>query len=364
MQKILIIDDQEANVVLLERILRNAGYEEILTSTDSLQAIDLFLEFDPDLVLLDLAMPYLDGIGVMEQLRRLIPAAEYLPVLVLTADSTAEAKRRSFAAGANDYLTKPFDHLEVTLRVRNMLETRMLHGQLARQNRRLDERVRERTEQLERARIETLDRLACAAEYRDDETGEHTQRVGVMAARIAEALGMPARDVEHIRLAAPLHDLGKIAIPDAILLKPGRLTPEEWSVMKSHTVLGAEILGGSSAPVLLLAEEVARWHHERWDGTGYPAGLAGPAIPIAARVVAVADVFDALTHARPYKHAWALDQAVAEIRRQGGAQFDNTIVDAFAGLPPEVVPYPHQIERGRRSAANGHVAIPPGGGGV
>jgi len=192
-QKILIIDDQEANVVLLERILRNAGYEEILTSTDSLQAIDLFLEFDPDLVLLDLAMPYLDGIGVMEQLRRLIPAAEYLPVLVLTADSTAEAKRRSFAAGANDYLTKPFDHLEVTLRVRNMLETRMLHGQLARQNRRLDERVRERTEQLERARIETLDRLACAAEYRDDETGEHTQRVGVMAARIAEALGMPAR---------------------------------------------------------------------------------------------------------------------------------------------------------------------------
>jgi putative two-component system response regulator len=226
--------------------------------------------------------------------------------------------------GAKDFLTKPLNEIEVLLRINNLLETRFYSSLL-------EQRVKERTKDLEKARMEVLQRLALAAEYRDDNTGQHTRRVGQISALVAANLNLPAETVELIQTAAPLHDVGKIGIPDSILHKPGKLTEEEFAVMKTHTKIGASILSGGTSPMLQLSEEIAMYHHERWDGRGYE-GISGDAIPIAGRIVSVADVFDALTHSRPYKEAWTTEDAVAEISRQSGTQFDPQVVDAFMKL--------------------------------
>jgi len=325
---ILIIDDQPSNVMLLEGILQEHDFTCIHSTTDSRQALPAFIEYLPDLVLLDLQMPYLDGFAVMKQLRACLAPGDFLPILVLTADITPETKRRALSEGALDFLTKPFDAIEVLLRIENLLRTRSLHLQLKEQNGFLDQKVRERTAELEATQIEILERLALAAEYRDDDTGQHTKRVGQLAAQIAEALGWAANEVELIRRAAPLHDVGKIAISDLILLKPGKLSPEEFQSMKAHIRLGAQILSGGRFPLLQLAEQIALTHHERWDGTGY-LGLRADAIPMAGRIVAVADVFDALSSERPYKRAWTPGESIEEIKRQRGQQFDPAVVDAF-----------------------------------
>jgi putative two-component system response regulator len=213
--------------------------------------------------------------------------------------------------------------------VRNLLVTRYLHLALRDHNRYLEERVRERTAELEEAHAEILARLARAAEFRDDETGEHTRRVGRLSAAIARELGLNAEEVSLLQQVAPLHDVGKIGIPDDILLCPGRLTPEQLKVMRSHTEIGGNLMGGSEIPLLNMAEEIARTHHERWDGSGYPAGLSGEEIPIAGRIVAVADSYDAVTHRRPYKPAWAAEDGWWEIARKAGADFDPAVIDAF-----------------------------------
>jgi cyclic di-GMP phosphodiesterase len=326
--RILIVDDQPSNVMLLEGILQEEDFTSYRSITDSREVIPAYMEYLPDLVLLDLQMPYLDGFAVMKQLQACIAPTDFLPILVLTADITPEAKRRALSEGALDFLTKPFDATEVVLRIKNLLQTRFLHLQLQKQNEALDEKVRERTADLEATQVEILERLALAAEYRDDDTGQHTKRVGETAARIAEELGWSQIEVELIRRAAPLHDVGKIAIPDSILLKPGRLTPQEFERMKTHTTLGAKILSGGRFPLLQLAEQIARTHHERWDGSGY-LGICEESIPIAGRIVTVADVFDALTSKRPYKEAWTVSDAIEEIQRQSGHQFDRCVVDAF-----------------------------------
>jgi putative two-component system response regulator len=326
--RILIVDDQPPNVALLEGILDEEDFHDHRSVLDPRQALAAFLDYQPDLVLLDLQMPFLDGFGVMKQLRACISPDDFLPILVLTADITPGAKRRALAEGAQDFLAKPFDAMEVALRIRNLLQTRSLHLQLQAQNHLLDQKVRERTAELEATQLEILERLALAAEYRDDDTGQHTWRVGETAARIAAALGWPAQDIELLRRAAPLHDVGKIAISDSILLKQGPLTPEEFARMKMHTQLGAKILSGGRFPLLQLAEQIARTHHERWDGGGY-LGLRGEEIPLAGRIVAVADVFDALISARPYKKPWPPAEAVEAIKDQSGRQFDPQIVQAF-----------------------------------
>jgi putative two-component system response regulator len=264
----------------------------------------------------------------MKQLQACIAGEDFLPILVLTADITPETKRRALTEGALDFLTKPFDAMEVLLRIKNLLQTRFLHLQMQGQNQLLDQKVRERTAELEATQLEILDRLALAAEYRDDDTGEHTKRVGETAAQIARELGWSEAEVELIRRAAPLHDLGKISISDSILLKPGKLTSEEFEQMKMHTTFGAKMLSGGRFPLLRLAEQIALTHHERWNGTGYM-GLQAETIPIAGRIVAVADVFDALTSERPYKRAWPIADAIAEIEKQSGKQFDPCVVDAF-----------------------------------
>jgi len=326
--RILIVDDQPSNVMLLEGILQEEDFTASRGLTDSRQALPVFLEYQPDLILLDLQMPYMNGFEVMKQLRGRVPPGTFLPILMLTADITPESKRHALAEGATDFLTKPFDNTEVVLRIRNLLQTRSLHLQLQDQNQVLEQKVRERTLELEQTQVEILERLALASEYRDDDTGEHTKRVGHMSAQIAQTLGLLEEEVELIRRAAPLHDVGKIAIPDSILLKPGKLTPEEFEQMKTHTTIGAKMLSGGRFPLLQMAEEIALTHHERWDGTGY-LKLHGETIPLVGRIVAVADVFDALTNERPYKKAWPRNEAIEEIQRQGGRQFDPRIVEAF-----------------------------------
>lgn len=329
--KILIIDDQETNILLLKAILTEHGYTNLVSTTDSRHALSLFFTQQPDLVLLDLQMPNLDGFAVLDQLAPSVPPDTYLPILILTAEVSSAAKRRALAAGAKDFLSKPFDVTEVMLRIRNLLDTRLLHLQLRQQNDDLEVRVRTRTQELELSQVEIAERLARAADYRDDVTGQHIRRVGHGAALVARVLGWPDAQVEVLRQAAPLHDVGKIGIPDNILLKPGKLTPDEYERMKDHTIIGARLLAGSRSPVLHMAEQIALMHHERWDGSGYR-GLAGSAIPLVARITSVVDVFDALTHRRPYKEAWQADVALAEISRQSGRYFDPEIVRAFLSV--------------------------------
>ena len=330
--RILIVDDQENNCRVLDRMLRRAGYSQIKTTTDPRAVLPLFTTFKPDLVLLDLHMPHLDGFAILHELAPYLPDAGYLPILVLTADITPESKQKALSIGAKDFLSKPFDRAEVLLRIKNLLEGRFLYLALQNQNQVLEEKVRVRTRELEESEIEILERLAVAAEFRDDDTREHTKRVGRTSALLARGMGMTDTHVELIRRAAPLHDIGKIAIPDHILLKLGRLTPEEFAVIRTHTTIGARILSGSRFPLLQLAEQIALTHHEHWDGGGYGAGLRGESIPLAGRIVAVADVFDALVHARPYKPAWPVEDAKAEIERAGGRQFDPRVVDVFLSV--------------------------------
>jgi putative two-component system response regulator len=366
--KILIIDDEEANVRLLERTLQRWGYTNLVATTDSREALPLFEQHRPDLILLDLMMPHIDGFTVMETVNALLPEGVFLPILVLTADANPQVKRRALSAGAKDFLTKPFDQTELLLRIMNMLETRFLHIQLANQNQILEQKVTERTRELAASQLEILDRLAHAAEYRDDDTGQHTNRVGHIAALIAQKMHLPPARVELIRRAAPLHDVGKIGVPDNILLKPGRLTPEEFEIIKPHTTIGAALLSGGHSEMVKAAESIALTHHERWDGSGYPVGLKGEDIPLEGRIVSIADVFDALSHDRPYKKAWPLEDCVAEIERNSGRQFDPQVVSAFlelwnagvlkaavttGSLALTVEPMPYDMQREAAQAVDG-----------
>jgi putative two-component system response regulator len=345
--RVLVVDDEYANVRLLERLLHLWGFMDVVTTTASADVPELCRTSRPDILFLDLQMPAPDGFALMELLADEIHGATRLPVLVLTADITQDVKKRALASGARDFLTKPFDPTEVELRLRNLLETRRLQLELQSHNETLERRVQERTRDLDMARLETLERLALAGEYRDDNTHEHAQRVGRSAARLADALGRAAYEVELFRRAAPLHDIGKIGVPDAILLKPGKLDRREFDLMKSHAGIGHQILSGSGSRVLRMSAEIALTHHERWDGSGYPAGLKGEEIPLSGRITAVADVFDALMHQRPYKEAWPLDAALAEIRHEAGRHFDPAVVEVFEASDPESLLTP--ISNGRAS---------------
>jgi putative two-component system response regulator len=260
--------------------------------------------------------------------------------MVVSGDYSSEVKMRALASGAKDFLTRPFNAIEIQLRIQNLLEARFLQLDLQQQNELLEEHVRVRTEELEvaqlgvkEAHIEIIVRLALAGELRDNDTGEHTKRVSLVASLIAQNLGLPPEQIELLRRAAPLHDVGKIGVADPVLLKPGRLSEEEFELIKAHCAIGAQVLSGGNAELVQMAERIALTHHEHWDGSGYPQGLKGEEIPLEARILAVADVFDALTHERPYKPAWTARDAVEEIKRQSGRHFDPHIVEAFLNLP-------------------------------
>ncbi len=333
--RFLIVDDEPANVSVLTQMLQEWDVTHIDSTTDPAAAAAHLVSFGPDVILLDWLMPEMDGLEVMKQLQPLISPDDLLPILILTADTSAKSKRHALELGAADFLTKPFDAVELSLRLHNLLSRRFLHRSLRDQNQILDRKVQQRTEQLEQAEIDTIECLARAAEYRDDDTGQHTRRVGHLASLIALGLGLDENLAALIQRAAPLHDVGKIGIADRILLKPGKLSPEEFEVMKTHAVIGSSILAEHHTPLLRLATDIALTHHERWNGEGYPHGLSSAAIPIEGRIVAVADVFDALTHERPYKHVWPVGEAIEEIARQSGHQFDPDVVRVFLELPRE-----------------------------
>lgn len=326
---ILIVDDEPQNVDLFERILGHEGYADVRSTTDSGKVEAMVAEAVPDVLLLDLLMPPPDGYAVMEMMRERTGPSEFLPILVLTADSTPEAKQRALAGGATDFLTKPFDRVEVTLRIRNLLRTRRLYLEQQRTNDILDAKVHQRTAELAQTRDRALERLAVAAEIRDDDTGLHTNRVGVTAWLVAQAMGLPTDRIDLIGRTAGLHDVGKIGIPDRILLKPGKLTAEEFEEIKEHPQIGVLILGEDPHPLFASARIISMTHHERPDGKGYPRGLKGGEIPLDGRIVAVADVYDALTHERPYKEAWPVDRALEELQRCSGTQFDPEVLEAF-----------------------------------
>jgi len=329
--RILIVDDQEQNIRLLSRILEKAGYEQIASTADSSEASALYGKFKPDLVLLDVHMSGKDGFAVLEEIVAK-GGPDKVPVLMITADDSAEVKRRALALGAKDFVGKPFDSAEVLLRIRNLLETHFLYQKLRSQNSELELKVAERTKELEQSQLEVLERLAAAVEFRDDDTGNHTKRVAMVSAMLAEAIGLDPTTVELIRRAAPLHDIGKVGIPDHILLKAGPLTAEEFETMKAHTIIGSRMLSKGRSELVRFSQRIARSHHEWWDGSGYPDRVSGQSIPLEARIVAAADFLDALTHERPYRPAWGMDETLAEIKRRAGSHFDPTIANALLDI--------------------------------
>jgi len=325
---LLIVDDQVSNIQLLQMVLRGAGFANLHSTSDSRMALELYLSLRPDLVLLDLQMPHIDGFGVIDQIKAADPD-HFAPILVLTAEIDTAVRYRALDAGARDFLLKPFDRVEVKARIRNLLEMRLLFKQTVAHATTLEQTVAERTLELRATQMEIIHRLGRAAEYKDNETGNHIIRMSLYCEVLARAAGLDAADQEKLLRAAPMHDVGKIGIPDRILCKLGKLTAEEWEIMKTHAEIGADLLSGSRSPLIQMAQAIAWTHHEKWDGSGYPRGLRGEDIPLAGRIVAVADVFDALTSVRPYKPAWPLSDAIAELRAGAGRHFDPRLVALF-----------------------------------
>jgi len=340
---ILIVEDDRSSSRLIKGILDDAGFTAIKSLPDARKIVEVYKQYQPDLLILDLNLPGIDGFEAMKRLQSLDPD-DYLPVLVISGETEDHVHLRALAAGAKDFLSKPYERPKVLLRARNLIEVRLLHQEVKNKNKDLERLVAERTKELRDTRIDVIRRLGYAAEYRDTETGQHILRMSRYAAALAKELGMSDDECELVLTTSPLHDVGKIAIPDRILLKPGPLSPEEWEVMKTHAEIGARLLSDGNSTFLGMAETIARTHHERWDGTGYPHGLSGEKIPLVGRICAVCDVFDALTSERPYKKAWTFEDALKEIKRLRGAYFDPKVVDAFFAILPQIKAIAQEVD--------------------
>jgi putative two-component system response regulator len=351
---IMIVDDEPINIKVVQRHLRVAGYANFVTTSEPREALQMIRRDEPDVIVLDVMMPHVGGLEILEVIRGDIQL-HHIPVLILTAATDEETEVRALELGATDFLSKPVRSSELVPRVRNALVVKSHHDHMANYSTRLEHEVQRRTEELNQSRMEVIHVLACAAEYRDHETGNHVLRVGRYAGVIARKLSFASRQVELIEQAAILHDVGKIGIADAILLKPGRLEKDEFEAMQNHCDYGANILRGlpseraskpslssefdslTHSPILKLAATISMSHHEKWDGSGYPHGISGEAIPIEGRITAVADVFDALSTRRPYKEPFALDRCFEILQEGRGQHFDPKVLDAFFACKPEVV---------------------------
>lgn len=333
---IVIVDDAPIMIALLRKLVGQMEGCEPVPFTDPGEGLAWCEAHDPDLVIVDYLMPGIDGIEFARRFREM-PGKRDTPLLMVTAEGDREIRHRALSLGINDFLNKPFDQLELQARARNMLALRQSQKKLANRALLLVDEVAKATVEITAREHETLLCLGRAAEHRDPETHEHIIRMSNYSRLIAQQLGLSHDACELMLRASPLHDIGKIGTPDHILLKPGRLTVEEFEIMKQHTVIGQRILSTSSSPILKAGAEIAIAHHEKWDGSGYPFGLKGKAIPLAGRIVAVADVFDALTSERPYKKAWDLDRATSLIRESSGGHFDPMCVEAFFDAWDEVL---------------------------
>jgi putative two-component system response regulator len=329
--EIVIIDDSLTNLMLLSSCLKSFGLHQVRIFSDSAEGLEWLMNNPWNLALLDLDMPFPDGFEVLDCLRQRDRAES--PIIIVTALNDPESRRKGLERGANDFISKPIDLPEVLLRVRACLELAEASRSLRTANVELERKVEERTAQLEDSYKAIINSLTRAASYRDDDTGEHIQRIGESAAILAKAIYMPPTWCDLIRMAAPMHDVGKIGIEDAILQKPGALTDEERNSMQRHARIGYEILlDPNRSAVTDMAAEIALAHHERWDGQGYPNGLKGDAIPISARIVAICDGYDALRTPRPYKKSWSKEDAQNYIRDQEGTHFDPRLVRVFCTL--------------------------------
>lgn len=333
---VLIIDDTDINLILFAALVKKLDDCEPHTFARARDALAWAQDNIPDLVIVDYMMPDMDGLEFIRMMRK-IPACEPVPVIMITANDQKQLRYRALDLGANDFLTKPVDKVEFLARTRNMLLVSDARKKLADRAAWLADEVRKATAEILARESETVFRLCKAAEYRDPETGAHILRMAHYSQLIACKLGLPVQDQELLLEAAPMHDIGKVGIADKILLKPGRLDADEFEVMKQHAVYGYELLQGSSSRVLQAGAEIARGHHEKFDGSGYPAGISGTDIPIFSRIVAVADVFDALTSERPYKKAWTLEAAVDFLVQGSGKHFDPQCVQAFLNAWDEVM---------------------------
>lgn len=324
--RVAIIDDAQLNVTILQHLVRKLPDCEPVCFTDPVQALDWCLANEPDLVVVDYMMPGMSGTELTAAFRKRFPD---IPVLMVTANHETELRHEALQIGVTDFLNKPMDNTEFLARARNMLALRQSHKNLANRADWLAEEVSKATAKIVEQERETIFCLARAAEYRDPETGGHIKRMAHYSRLIAMHLGLSVDQQDLLLQAAPMHDIGKVGTPDLILLKPGRLTEEEFVIMKQHAVIGYEVLNASSSPLLKTAAEIAHTHHEKFDGSGYPRGLKGSDIPLFGRIVAVADVFDALTSERPYKKAWSVEDACGLLREGSGKHFDPDCLAAF-----------------------------------
>lgn len=313
--QLLVVDDEPANLQVLRHILQE-DYR-LLFAKDGAKALELAAREKPELILLDVMMPGMTGYQVCAQLKA-TPATSAIPVIFVTALADVEDEAQGFAVGAVDYITKPVSPAIVKARVRTHLSL-------------------VRVEELRETRLQIVQRLGLAAEYKDNETGLHVIRMSHYSRVLALAAGFSEAQAEELLNAAPMHDVGKIGIPDAVLRKPGKLDGEEWEVMKQHAQIGADIIGEHPSGLLCMAREIALNHHEKWDGSGYPRGISGAEIPVEARIIAIADVFDALTSERPYKKAWPVEEAMQLLREQSGRHFDPELVELFLGQLPAIL---------------------------
>lgn len=327
-QKVLIVDDTEINLILFGALVKKLDDCEAHVYADPKKALTWVADNVPDLIIVDYMMPELDGIEFIRLVREMA-GHKLVPILMITANDQKQIRYSALDHGANDFLTKPIDKVEFLARARNMLSLNQARKHMADHASWLDGEVRKATREIVNRERETVLRLSKAAEYRDPETGAHIVRMAHYSMLIARELGMSEEDQELLLEAAPMHDIGKVGISDSILLKPGRLTSEEFEVMKQHAIFGYDLLSGSSSKLLQTGAEIAKGHHEKFDGSGYPFGIKGEDIPIFSRIVAVADVFDALTSERPYKKPWDVDMAVNFLKEGAGSHFDPACVDAF-----------------------------------
>ncbi|MEQ1532394.1 MAG: response regulator [Sideroxydans sp.] len=338
--KVVIIDDAQMNVTLLQHLVRKIPDCEPTCFTDPVSALEWCLTNEPDLVIVDYMMPNMSGTQLTEKFRSHYPD---IPVLMVTANHETELRHQALRNGVTDFLNKPLDNVEFLARAKNMLALRQSHKNLADHASWLADEVRKATAQILAQEREMIFTLAKAAEYRDPETGAHILRMAHYSKHIARVLGLSVEQQELLLESAPMHDIGKVGTPDMILLKPGKLTNDEFSVMKQHAVIGYEVLNTSSSPLLKVAAEIAHTHHEKFDGSGYPRGLVGEDIPLFGRIVAVADVFDALTSERPYKKAWSIEDAKKLLRDGSGQHFDPACVEAFFSDFDEVLAIKNQF---------------------
>ncbi len=316
---VLIVDDTETNIDILVEAL--SGDFQISVAMDGERALSTIDAKIPDVILLDIIMPGMDGYEVCARLKS-DTLTKNIPIIFITAMSEAEDEAKGLSLGAVDYITKPFSPELVRARVQNQLELKIHRDHL-------EEMVKKRTSELEASQRSAIFMMGEAGHYNDMDTGEHIWRMAAYSSAIAECRGWSPNNAELLELAAPMHDTGKIGIPDAILKKPGKLNEMEWEIMKTHSAVGHSILTKSETPLFCLAAEIALYHLEKWDGSGYPEGLKGENIPESARIVAIGDVFDALTMKRPYKEAWSIEAAFAEIKKNSGSHFDPLIVECF-----------------------------------